>query len=200
MVKNSMRLLLILLFGLAARAQDIEHALQKQYEKQIFALRHPLQGSTQEYDSDGQVLKGNTEGPWTVYGYLKIEKLALRADIVQLEGSRVEYRFSDTPKQHASPKITKHVTVRIRLQKIPGSLDEANLVMGRVFALTKRDLLDSRPEIWRQYLDNDTFLPLLGDKPAAVSADQPSAEDRPQQTNTSASGAHEAARTTLKVK
>ena len=72
----------------SASAQEAEAAL-KQFEGKILILRHPLQSKSQQYDSDGKVLKGGDEGPWTVCGGVRIDKIALAPDKLRFEGRRI---------------------------------------------------------------------------------------------------------------
>ena len=65
-------LLACCIFPALAGADEVEQALKQQCEGKILVLRHSLQGNSQEYDSDGKVLKGGAEGLWTLYGRIKV--------------------------------------------------------------------------------------------------------------------------------
>ena len=138
-----------------ATAQEVESSLKQQCEGKILFLRHPLQGNSQEYDSDGKVRKGGVEGPWTLYGRLKVDEVGLSAGKLLLKGHRVDYKLG--PSAHSlRPFPNKiRVTVQISLNQPPKDLAEADDVLGRIFALTKKDVLDSAPEFWRGYLDRN---------------------------------------------
>lgn len=152
----------ILIFCLAAAAaistataQEVEPFLKQQCEGKILVLRHPLQGNSQEYDSDGKVRKGGAEGPWTLFGRLKVDEVELSAGKLLLKGRRVDYKLDPSVHQLAPFPNKIRVTVQISLNQLPQNLAEADDVLGRVFALTKKDVLDSAPEFWREYLDRN---------------------------------------------
>lgn len=174
----------ILIFCLAAAAaistataQEVGSSLKQQCEGKILVLRHPLQGNSQEYDSDGKVRKGGAEGPWTLYGRLKVDEVGLSADKLLLKGHRVDYKYDPSVHHLASFPNKIRVTVQISLNQLPQNLAEADDVLGRVFALTKKDVLDSAPEFWRGYLDRN-IATMPPDEKSVAPADQP--EPRPE--------------------
>jgi TonB family protein len=137
----------------AAPAQEVEQSLKQQFEGKVLVLRHSLQGNSQEYDSDGKVLKGGAEGPWTLYGRIKVDEVELSADNLLLKGHRVDYKFDPSVGQLV-PFVNKvRMQVKVSLQQPPKKLAEADDVLSRVFAFTKKDVVDSAPEFWRAYLD-----------------------------------------------
>lgn len=172
----------ILIFCLAATistatAEEVESSLKQQCEGKILVLRHPLQGNSQEYDSAGKVRKGGAEGSWTLYGRLKVDEVGLSSDKLLLKGHRVDYKL-DPSGHHLAPFPNKiRVTVQISLNQLPQNLAEADEALGRVFALTKKDVLDSAPEFWRGYLDRN-IAPTPPDEKSIAPADQP--EQRPE--------------------
>src|ERR1700686_5711719 len=88
---NNMRLplkvlLLCIVTGAAsASAQDTEAALN-QFAGKTLILRHPLQGDSQRYDTEGRVLKGGNEGSWTVHGGIVVARVALTPDKIPYRG------------------------------------------------------------------------------------------------------------------
>lgn len=160
-----------------ATAQEAGPYLKQQCEGKILVLRHPLQGNFQEYDSDGKVRKGGAEGPWTLYGRLKVDEVELSADKLLLKGHRVDYKLDSSVHQLAPFPNKIRVTVQISLNQLPQNLTEADDVLGRVFALTKKDVVDSAPEFWRGYL-NKNIPPRPPEEKAVTPADQP--DKRPE--------------------
>jgi hypothetical protein len=154
-------LLLCIVAGAAsASAQDAETAL-KQFEGKILILRHPLQSKSQQYDSDGKVLKGGDEGPWTVYGGVLIDHIALMPDKLRVEGRRILFLFLNQQftalelkkvKDRGNPPFPPSLELEIRLDQPFDSAEQARIVMSRVFVLNTADLLDSLPDFWRTCL------------------------------------------------
>lgn len=133
-------------------AQDVEKTLNAKYKDQILALRHPRQVNKQEYDSAGAVVGDNAEGPWTLYGRIRVNDISLHADKLDISGKRVWY-FADKKTGELAPiKERDRVKLSIRLGKPLESADEATAVLGRVFALSSEELVKSAPEYWRGYL------------------------------------------------
>src|SRR5689334_21092138 len=136
----------------AAPAQEVEQSLKQQFEGKVLVLRHSLQGNFHEYGSDGKVLKGGAEGPWTLYGRIKVDEVELSPDSLLLKGHRVDYKYDPSVGQLA-PFVNKaRMQVKISFQQPTKSLAEADDVLSRVFAFTKKDVVDSAPEFWRSYL------------------------------------------------
>jgi len=153
-------LLLCILAGAAsASAQDVENALN-QFKGKVLVLRHPSQGQSQQYDSDGRVLNGAAEGPWTVYGGILIDSMTLQPDQLRIEGERILFLFSKqqqqftllelkTLKHRGNPPIPPSVHLAINLAKALDSAEQARTLMKSVFVMNTSDLLDSLPEFWR---------------------------------------------------
>jgi TonB family protein len=142
--------------GTAAASQEVQQSLKQQYEGKILILRHPLQGGSLKYDSDGKVLKGGGEGSWTIYGRIKIVELHLQADKLLLKGVRVDYKLDGRAKQLVPSPNRKHVSVQISLNGTLQNITDADAVLGHIFAFTKKDVVDSAPELWRSYLNRTT--------------------------------------------
>jgi TonB family protein len=150
-------LLLAMVATAFASEQEATTAL-KQFEGKVLVLRHPLQDSFQQYDAEGKVLKGGDDGPWTVYGGVLIDKVALSPDKLSFEGRRVLFRFLKGQfrarefkrlKRPVDPPFPPSVQLEIVLDRALDSAEQARAVLGRVFALDTQSLLDSLPEFWR---------------------------------------------------
>ena len=150
-------LLLCIVTGAAsASAQDTEAALN-QFEGKTLILRHPLQGDSQRYDTEGRVLKGGNEGSWTVYGGIVVARVALTPDKLRIAGRRIFFLF---PKQklalfeftrlkgQKAPPFSPSLDVEISLDKPIDSAAQARAILKRVFALNTPDLLKSLPDYW----------------------------------------------------
>jgi TonB family protein len=153
-------LLCILTSAASALAQDAENVL-KQYEGKILVLRHPLQDKSQEYDADGKVLKGGNDGPWTVYGGVLIDHIALKPDRLRVEGRRILFLYSNQRftamefkklKGRRGTPFPPEVQLEIRLERALDSAEQARTILSRVFALNTTDIVDSVPDFWRKCL------------------------------------------------
>ncbi len=155
MFKNAVSILVMLtaLSGAAAAAdQGLSNLLAARYHDQVLALRHSFNARAQEYDSDGNPLLSGNEGSWTIYGRIKVNKVSLAVDRLQLEGDRVTFQSKGPGKPLEPVRQREHIKIRVRLNHPVASEDDAIAVLGRVFALTPRDVVDSAPRIWRAYL------------------------------------------------
>lgn len=155
-MKHTYRRLTILLLSIVAATasaseRDAENAL-KEFEGKVLVLRHPLQGSSQEYDAEGKVLKGGDAGPWTVYGGVLIEKVALSPDKLRFEGRRMLFLFPKGQftamefkrlKRPVDPPFPPSIELEIALDRPLDSAEEARAVLDRVFALNTKGLLES---------------------------------------------------------
>src|SRR5205807_6457339 len=124
--KGMMVLVLGLLITQAVAISDdgpLKNLLQKQYKKQVLALRSPLQSSHLKFDSDGKALKSVPEAGWTIHGAILVEKLSLEATKLSLEGPWVGF---DSHKQNQIPsnpiRIGKSIKVEILLDHALSSI------------------------------------------------------------------------------
>jgi len=134
----------------SAADQSIESALNSQYGGKILALLHPIEKGSQVYDADGKVLKGGHEGSWTLFGRLLVKKIHIDKTSILIEGKRLAYvqgGHSLAPTQSRDK-----LKVQINFTRAPASADEANALLGHVFALTDEDVIKSAPGFWQKYL------------------------------------------------
>jgi len=163
MIRPISILLLCIVAGTAnASTQAAESAL-KQFEGKVLVLRHPLQDSFQQYDAAGKVLKGGDEGPWTVYGGVLIDKVDLSHARVRFEGHRVLFLFLKGQftamdfkllKRPVGPPFPPEVQLEVALDRGLDSAEEARALLGGVFALDTKGLLESLPDLWSGLLDD----------------------------------------------
>lgn len=166
-MKHTYRSLVVLLLAIVAATgsaseQGAANAL-KQLEGKVLVLRHPLQESFQQYDAGGKVLKGGDEGPWTVYGGVLIDKVDLSPDKLRFEGRRVLFLFLKGQftamdfkqlKRPVDPPFPPAVQLEVALDRALDSAEEARAVLGGMFALDTKGLLDSLPDLWSGVLDD----------------------------------------------
>jgi len=134
-----------------AADQGLEAFLNSQYKDKILALRHPLDKNSQVYDSDGNIQTVGEEGSWTLYGRFFVKKIVVKKHALHLEGERVSYRFNRQDGLAPSGHLG-NVKVEIRFSSQVASSEEANALLGRVFALTDDGIIQSAPAFWQPYL------------------------------------------------
>jgi TonB family protein len=139
------------------RAADLAQKLNAKYKDQVLSLRHPSPSRAQDYASDGSPVKAGNEGPWTLYGRVRIDKIGVDRNTLQAKATRLSCTFDkDGLKQS---RKGEHITIRIRLDHPLASEDEAAALFGRVFALTDEEIVRSMPDYWRDYLAKNMFGP-----------------------------------------
>ena len=69
---------------LAAQAESVKDSLDRQYKKQLLALRFPFSRGDLKFDSAGRPLHPPPAGPWLKYGGIFVEKLGLSDVAVQM--------------------------------------------------------------------------------------------------------------------
>jgi len=164
-----------------AADQGLEAFLNSQYKDKIFALRHPLDKNSQVYDSDGNIQMVGKEGSWTLYGRFLVKKIVVKKHALRLEGERVTYRFNQLEGLAPSGHLG-NITVEIRFSSKVTSSEEANALLGRVFALTDDGIIQSAPAFWQPYLRQQAAHALQAGKMVlpsyASDATQPEGIDR----------------------
>jgi len=168
--------LLLCFMGLTAAAADqsVEAALNSQYGGKILALLHPIEKGSQVYDPDGKVLKDGHEGPWTLFGRILVKKVRVEKMAVLIEGQRLAY--VQAGHDLAPGRSGGKLKVQINFTKAPASADEANALLGHVFALTDEDAVKAAPRFWQKYLSaqllhtpiTDSGVDPAGEKPKGL--------------------------------
>jgi len=83
---------LAVIFSPDVRGQDqknLENDLRNVYEHKLLSLRNPYFGSKLKFDSAGKLISRAVAGPWSTCGMLQVEKLALDAGHLEIDGKRV---------------------------------------------------------------------------------------------------------------
>jgi TonB family protein len=146
-----------LLKSAVAADQPLDQVLTAQYHGRVMALRHFLKIDTQEYGADGSTIRAGQEGSWTLYGRIAIEKISVDEQQLIVTGKRVPCFFARSGDLVWLPEDRKHrgkpVRITVRLQRPLASADDAQGIIGKVFAQTTADMLDSVPDYWRPYLE-----------------------------------------------
>ena len=145
-----------------ASDHDLQDTLNHQFKDKILILRHPMGNESLRYDAQGNALKRGPEGDWTLYGAVRIEKIEVGGGKLRLQGTRLCIRRAASglapfefkrPKDRETPPVKPSVKVEISFDQPLSTADQAQTLLGNVFALNKGDFLDSVPAFWRGYLD-----------------------------------------------
>ena len=87
-------LLLVGAFSLrAARAsgddrKKVAHTLEGELKAQTVVLRNYYRGDRLEYDSNGQLKEGGPPGTWTLDGHVRVSKVQMGRDTLEIDGNR----------------------------------------------------------------------------------------------------------------
>src|SRR5215472_7186759 len=123
--------------------RNLQNYLNEEYVNRIVFLRHAYMSSAQEYDPEGKIRANVEQGPWSFYGSVKVARIELHRDKLQLEGHRVIYKYLDEPAKRFVPvREAERIKVTIRLMRPLISIDEAVAVLARVFAASEEEALN----------------------------------------------------------
>jgi TonB family protein len=141
-------------FPALMNGQDLQKMLNSQYHDKILYLRHSFKADSQEYDAQGQPVNPSGEGPWSLYGRMDVNKIAIDKDRLRVEGKRAVYRHDGRGCGiGCMPYMDgKQVKVTIRLSGPLSSVSDADTALNRVFAVTPEDMVSSVPAYWQNYL------------------------------------------------
>ena len=132
-----------------ARADGVKDELNHKYKNQLLALRSPLTGRTQKFDSSGQPVNPPSPGQWLFYGGIYVEKLDVSSDTLRLEGPQVAPTGEKKKGKPVFVPIGRPITVEIHLDQPLASPDQAEAVMNHVFFLGAEALQHTNPEYRR---------------------------------------------------
>jgi TonB family protein len=149
-------LVLFLLHAAITHADSVKDDLNHKYKNQLLALRSPLTGRTQKFDSSGQPVNPPSAGHWLFYGGIYVESLDVSNDTLRLEGPQVAPTGQKKKGKPVFVPIGKPITVEIHLDQPLVSADQAQVVMDRVFFLGAEALQHTKPE----YRRSDNTSPL----------------------------------------
>lgn len=164
----------------SADQQDVAAILKRHYVDQALILRRAVEKNKQMYDSAGILAGDAKDGPWTVYAGVMPKKIALSASELRIEGYRLEFAFDAREKALAPYKSKQHIQLVVGLAEPLTTIDQAEAILAKVFALTDDDVIASVPEIWKPYLKRRAALkkdPSLAS--AEVDGLQPLARPKP---------------------
>jgi TonB family protein len=68
--------------------KDLEGNLRRAFEDKLLSLRDPHFGRRLQFDSSGKLVSKAEAGPWSTCGLLKVSKVILRQDHIEIDGKR----------------------------------------------------------------------------------------------------------------
>jgi TonB family protein len=135
-----------------ASAQNLEKALNDRYKDKVLALRKPTTSGHVTVDSADAIKTDVTTAPWTMYGRIQVERVRIEQKRLELRGRRIVYLYDQKDKAFEPHKADSKVAVTFRLEKPLTSTEEADALLGKVFALTPEEVVSCAPEYWQHYL------------------------------------------------
>jgi TonB family protein len=153
--------------------EGLSATLEQRYKDQILILRHPQSNNSQTYEDSGSPSSPGEEGPWAIYGGLKVGTISVGPSELRIVGER--FGFIDPCELKPVPvslQEKKPLTVQVRLAKPPASVENIDVVIQHVFAVNVEALMESVPGFWRSCLERRLKQASGEVKPAAAHADQ----------------------------
>jgi TonB family protein len=136
--------------SMADDRSTVEKELNRTYDKSIVVLRGFPSGKTLVYDNDGNLIRGGSEGPWTIDGNVQISKIRLTSSQLRIKGYRVFLAYD--PKEKSFQKLrADQVDLNVNLTdpaEIPRLLH--NIFLGR-----GENLADVVPAYWQPFLRHE---------------------------------------------
>lgn len=149
--KNFGLALLCTVLVAAARADHLSDDLNRDYQKHVLGVRHPIHSGTQEFDGNGNPTNAGAPQDWEVYGGVLIEKVQLKKDRLRIEALRVAPSDRMEKGKPAVIPLAKKTSFEIHLQRPLVSVEEARAVLGAVFYLDESDVEHRKPELRRAH-------------------------------------------------
>jgi len=132
------RLILLTLCCTIARADDrrlIETELRKTYDNYVLSLKTPYTSEKLRFDSNGQLVGTSPVSVWTTSGVLQVAKIALKTNVLQIDGKRILVALrSGQGSSTLVPIITaRSVRITIDLESATSNIDQLNRAIEQVF-------------------------------------------------------------------
>lgn len=148
----------------AVQADDLEQRLASVYQNKKFTLSKPYCGVVLQFDAEGKLVQGGTDGAWTVCQDVLVKEIHRAGDVINIAGQRIYLRY-DTGAQkfrEVNEEIDQHakkykdlvdgqqVAIQIFL---PVAQDAAavQVVIDRILRPTDLFLPQSDAELWQDF-------------------------------------------------
>jgi TonB family protein len=154
-------LALYLIWVSAANAESVGDLLNRNYNKQILALRYPVIHGEENFDSSGKPLDTPSAEDWLVYGGIYVHSVKLSRDRLLVEGPRVAIGGRYEKHTPGFVPLGKPVKVQVHLDRALETLEEAQALLARIFFFGEESSLHTKPE----YRRADYRAPDAADRP-----------------------------------
>jgi len=138
--------------------KDVETKVQTLYEHKLFSLKNPNSAKLLEFDSSGKLVSDPSPGPWSTCGLLRVEKISISSNHLEVAGKRVILALR-VPEKDVSPSpqptqlqvnpvlIDRKIRVVMNLASPPSSVESVNNMLAQAFEGGK--LLDRVANYWK---------------------------------------------------
>jgi TonB family protein len=145
-------LLSLAFLSTSAAAKNLEAELKFRYHGKTLPLKYAFTGDSQEFDQKGNPVNPSGQGPWTVFGQLKIRKITLRPDKLEIEGERQGYKYDRVRNQLVPVDLRKQAVLFVRLDSPIFTSNAAEDLMQTLFMTSRQRSSDDYPDFWHDYL------------------------------------------------
>ena len=141
---------LVFLVPALAQGQNLE-SLAPNFLKRVVTLRNFYKSDLLRYDSSGTLIGSPEQGPWTIYGRLEINRLAVRKNKLEIGASRLLIVYGQ--KTGEPPRYIRwEPNTIIEIAVSPNtSLADVKKALGRVFMSSSEKFSDLVPSYWRSF-------------------------------------------------
>jgi TonB family protein len=122
----------------ASDNKSVEKQLRQDLEQKVLSLRVPNASKNLRFDSSGRSIEAFSPAPWTTSALLRIKKVSLKPNTLQIECERVLVALRKTETSGGSPALAPILTgqsVRMTIDLDPTALnaDQESAVLEKVF-------------------------------------------------------------------
>jgi len=183
--------------------------LESDYVNKVLTLRHFYTGNHLSFAANGTLIGLEATGPWTLDGQLRVQRIELRGQSLDIQGRRLSLVFdkkgkpsrdvvelidesepnADERRKMEEPFLNRTVEIEIALG--PGETIEAEIesAMDAVFVKPSESMAELVPDCWREYFEKsegraitvrNTTLAPLRESPGVVSPPRPVSTPEPE--------------------
>lgn len=150
----------------AVQADDLEQRLASVYQNKKFTLPRPYCGAELQFDADGKLVQGGTDGAWTLCQDVLVKEIHRTSDLIHITGQRIYLRYDDGKRKfrEVNEEINLHskkykdlvdgLQVEIQIS-LPAGQDAAGVqaAINRILRPMDLSSLQSDAELWQDFLD-----------------------------------------------
>lgn len=167
--------LLLLIAGRAARADDLQAYLNKEYGGKVLTLRLFYEGDHLRFLPNGNLVGDAPVGPWTINGRVEIKQIQVKSGLIEIKARRIHVIFDSKNLSNKVPtpvdqlavleaqgdKKTKKVEKDLRKLEVVIEIDfpagaakerDIESAIYNIFFLPRESMVDAVPIYWRGYV------------------------------------------------